>query len=90
MGKTVKKIIISTLAMFLAFGINKSFASEKDSHEKFLVIGHRGVSGLAPEHTFPSYDLVKKQKGDYIEIDIQMTKDGKLVAMHDTSSRPYN
>nr|WP_226579946.1 glycerophosphodiester phosphodiesterase [Halobacillus litoralis] len=53
--------------------------------ERFLVIGHRGVSGLAPEHTIPAYDLVKEKKGSYIEVDIQMTKDGRLVAMHDTN-----
>jgi glycerophosphoryl diester phosphodiesterase len=48
-----------------------------------LNIGHRGASGYAPEHTIPSYDLALEQGADYIEIDLQMTKDGVLVAMHD-------
>jgi glycerophosphoryl diester phosphodiesterase len=48
-----------------------------------LNIGHRGASGYAPEHTIPSYDLALDQGADYIEIDLQMTKDGVLVAMHD-------
>src|SRR5919199_3213688 len=46
-------------------------------------IGHRGASGLAPEHTFASYDLALKLGADYIEQDLQMTKDGVLVVMHD-------
>jgi glycerophosphoryl diester phosphodiesterase len=48
-----------------------------------LNIGHRGASGYAPEHTIPAYDLALEQGADYIEIDLQMTKVGVLVAMHD-------
>jgi glycerophosphoryl diester phosphodiesterase len=48
-----------------------------------LNIGHRGASAYAPEHTFASYDLALEQGADYIEIDLQMTADGVLVAMHD-------
>jgi glycerophosphoryl diester phosphodiesterase len=46
-------------------------------------IGHRGASGYAPEHTFASYDLALKLGADYIEQDLQLTKDGVLVVMHD-------
>jgi glycerophosphoryl diester phosphodiesterase len=81
--------MFTVMALFFVVGSTSSFATEKSdptmNDKKFLVIGHRGVSGLAPEHTTASYDLVKEQKGDYIEIDLQMTKDGKLVAMHDTT-----
>ena len=48
-----------------------------------LNIGHRGASGYAPEHTFPAYDLALKMGADYIEQDLQITKDGVLVVMHD-------
>src|SRR3954471_6678564 len=48
-----------------------------------LIIAHRGASGLAPEHTFASYDLALKLGADYIEQDLQMTSDGVLVVMHD-------
>ncbi|WP_273851221.1 glycerophosphodiester phosphodiesterase [Guptibacillus spartinae] len=50
---------------------------------KLLNVAHRGASGHAPEHTIPSYRLGEEMKGDYIEVDLQMTKDGKLIAMHD-------
>jgi glycerophosphoryl diester phosphodiesterase len=44
------------------------------------VIGHRGASGYAPEHTFASYDLALTLTlgVDYIEQDIAMTADGVL------------
>ena len=48
-----------------------------------LVIGHRGASGHAPEHTIASYDLAVSMGADYIEQDLQLTRDGILVALHD-------
>lgn len=48
-------------------------------------IGHRGASGYAPEHTIPSYDLALELGADYIEQDLQLTSDGVLVAIHDTT-----
>jgi len=50
---------------------------------KILNVAHRGASGHAPEHTLPAYKLGEQMHGDYIEIDLQMTKDGVLIAMHD-------
>lgn len=53
-------------------------------NKRYVNIGHRGASGYAPEHTFASYDKSLNEMGaDYLEIDLQMTKDGHLVAMHD-------
>ncbi|HEV7720440.1 MAG TPA: glycerophosphodiester phosphodiesterase [Iamia sp.] len=48
-----------------------------------VVVGHRGASGYAPEHTFASYDLALEQGADYIEQDLQLTSDGVLVVLHD-------
>lgn len=56
-----------------------------------LVIAHRGASGYLPEHTQGGYELAIKLKADYIEPDLQFTKDGQLVAMHDeTLTRTTN
>ncbi|HDX9610156.1 TPA: glycerophosphodiester phosphodiesterase [Bacillus toyonensis] len=54
-------------------------------------IAHRGASAYAPEHTIAAYKLGQQLKGEYVEIDLQMTKDGHLVAMHDeTVNRTTN
>lgn len=50
-----------------------------------LVIAHRGASGLAPEHTFASYDLARALGADYLEHDAQLTADGVLVSIHDAT-----
>lgn len=56
-----------------------------------LIIGHRGAAGHAPEHTFASYDLALEMGADFIEQDLQLTKDGTIVVMHDsTLSRTTN
>lgn len=48
-----------------------------------LIIGHRGASGYAPEHTFASWDRALALGVDYLEQDLQLTRDGVLVVMHD-------
>ncbi|MBI38078.1 MAG: glycerophosphodiester phosphodiesterase [Leptospiraceae bacterium] len=47
------------------------------------LMAHRGVSGLAPEETRPAYLLARELGADYLEADIQRTKDGVLIALHD-------
>lgn len=49
----------------------------------FLVIGHRGAAGLAPEHTRPSFERALAIGVDMIELDVQLTRDGHLVVVHD-------
>jgi glycerophosphoryl diester phosphodiesterase len=49
------------------------------------VIAHRGASAEAPEHTFAAWDLALAQGADWIEQDLQMTRDGQLVVLHDDS-----
>jgi glycerophosphoryl diester phosphodiesterase len=48
-----------------------------------LVIAHRGASGYLPEHTLAGYELAVRLGADYIEPDLQLTRDNVLVAMHD-------
>lgn len=47
------------------------------------VIAHRGASYLAPESTLPAYLMARELGADYLEIDLQRTKDGTLVVVHD-------
>jgi glycerophosphoryl diester phosphodiesterase len=49
------------------------------------LIAHRGASGYAPEHTLEAYRLALRQGADFVEPDLQITRDGVLVCLHDTS-----
>jgi glycerophosphoryl diester phosphodiesterase len=55
------------------------------SEQPVDVIAHRGSSGVAPENTLAAIRLAIAQKADVIENDIQRTRDGALVIMHDTT-----
>ncbi|WP_242239496.1 glycerophosphodiester phosphodiesterase [Bacillus cereus group sp. BfR-BA-01309] len=74
-------IVISTFVFHKANELKYTRAINQLNHIKN--IAHRGASAYAPEHTIAAYKLGQQLKGDYIEIDLQMTKDGHLVAMHD-------
>jgi glycerophosphoryl diester phosphodiesterase len=51
------------------------------------IIAHRGASYLAPEETRPAYLLAREMGVDYLELDLQRTKDGVLIALHDDDLR---
>ncbi|KMY45706.1 glycerophosphodiester phosphodiesterase [Bacillus sp. FJAT-27916] len=90
----MKKVILLLAVFIFVFTGLLSIDNDASVIEKeidILNVAHRGASGYAPEHTIASYQLGDKMNGDYIEIDLQMTKDGKLIAMHDdTINRTTN
>lgn len=51
------------------------------------IIGHRGASSAAPENTVASIKEAWKEKADGTELDIYLTKDGKIVTIHDESTK---
>ncbi|MBT2615085.1 MULTISPECIES: glycerophosphodiester phosphodiesterase family protein [unclassified Bacillus (in: firmicutes)] len=74
----MKKLLIIIITLLLT-GCSAQ-ASETD---ELLIIAHRGDSSEAPEHTMPSYEKAINSRADFIEIDLRMTKDNQLIAMHD-------
>jgi len=48
-----------------------------------MVIAHRGFSGAAPENTLAAFRKAIDVGSDLIELDIQLSKDGKIVVIHD-------
>jgi glycerophosphoryl diester phosphodiesterase len=47
------------------------------------IIAHRGASGHAPENTFAAYRLAIELGSHFIEVDLQVSRDGHIVAIHD-------
>ncbi len=50
------------------------------------IIAHRGASADAPENTLASIQEAWRQGADAAEIDVQLTADGQLVAIHDDTT----
>ncbi|BDG32337.1 glycerophosphodiester phosphodiesterase [Parageobacillus thermoglucosidasius] len=95
-GWPLSTILFSLLALY----VFRDAAADKPDTQLFTplpivdhigVIAHRGASGYAPEHTLTAYKKAIQMKADYVELDLHMTKDGELVAIHDaTLSRTTN
>ncbi|MFC3883557.1 glycerophosphodiester phosphodiesterase [Bacillus songklensis] len=82
--------------LYILFIFAAIFAEELESKElqpkkseagglnpRIKTVAHRGASRFAPENTLAAFDLAVQQKADYIEMDVQMAKDGELVVIHD-------
>ncbi len=52
-------------------------------YQKKTLIAHRGASAYAPENTLEAYRLALQQGATFVEQDLQITKDGVLVCLHD-------
>ncbi len=48
-----------------------------------LVIAHRGLVSAGVENTIPALEAVVPLHPDFVEIDIQQTKDGQFAVLHD-------
>jgi glycerophosphoryl diester phosphodiesterase len=75
---------LAVATLFTSSGTSaNSIEQQLEALQDFQVIAHRGASGHAPEHTLPAWQLAHDMGADYLELDIQMTADGRLVVFHD-------
>ncbi|MDP4549529.1 glycerophosphodiester phosphodiesterase family protein [Alkalihalobacillus macyae] len=84
MKKVLPLSLIVTLIMSLFFVADGEVSASKNG-QYVQTVAHRGASGYAPENTMAAFEKAVKMKADYIEIDVQQTKDGELIVIHDTS-----
>lgn len=96
LGLTALALVVLVLGFF-GWGAWQSPPSagralaEKSNIPYPAVVAHRGASALAPEETAPAYQLALAMGVDYLELDLQRTKDGILIALHDdTLARTTN
>lgn len=51
--------------------------------QMFINYAHRGASEYAPENTMSAFDMALQLGANGIELDLQRTRDGKIVIFHD-------
>ncbi|MVV50665.1 glycerophosphodiester phosphodiesterase [Pseudomonas sp. PB120] len=82
----------SALLLSLMIGLGQAQAASEPSPSALAatmgiphpaVIAHRGASFDAPESTAAAYKLARDLGADYLEMDLQRSKDGVLFALHD-------
>lgn len=89
--KKIKKILAGAVivsAVLNLFYINNNFGLASTNVQLFkniLVAAHRGDSTEAPENTLAAIEKAIDNMADYAEIDVQETKDGVVVLLHDSN-----
>lgn len=76
-------LYVSALALVAAIVCSGARADGASNARRQLLIAHRGASAYAPENTLPAFRLAIEMGADYVEYDLQVTKDKQLVCLHD-------
>ena len=83
MKQSIKAIAAALAALSTMTEAKITTAPYFYNKDRPLVISHRGSSGHFPEHSLGGYVDAYYGGADFIELDLQITKDGQLVAQHD-------
>ncbi len=89
----LRNITLGALTLCLTAGVcTPAVATEVEpSDSNPLVIGHRGAAGVAPENTLEAIKAGSQSGAEFIEIDVQLSKDGVPFIFHDgTPARTTN
>ena len=73
-----KDIFVMVCAILLAI-------QPEPMRNKPLVCAHRGYSSIAPENTLVSIEKAIESGADYVEFDVRLTKDSRVVLLHDST-----
>lgn len=89
-GQYLKTVLLTIVVAFVGLGafaqthVDKTRQKLFDKHDKeVLVVAHRGDWRYAPENSLAAIENAINMGVDVVEIDIQKTKDGQLILMHD-------
>jgi glycerophosphoryl diester phosphodiesterase len=76
--------VFATLAFVaLALGSAAFLVSRLDLQGDAAITAHRGAKAAAPENTLAAFQAAIDAGADYVELDVQHTRDGQVVVMHD-------
>ena len=76
---------VTALTVVPATAVSAAQGHRKVRLNPVLNIAHRGASAYAPENTLAAFRLAGQQGADLAELDVQQTKDRKLVVIHDVT-----
>ena len=78
--------IVVTVGLTLGFFLCSGRLNPNIEYVRTMeVTAHRGASAFYPENTMAAFEGAKELGADWIELDVQQSKDGKIIVMHDTN-----
>ena len=92
--KTLRRVFLAAGCLFLAaaFGFGYLIASGRVNPQieyvrTMEITAHRGASAVYPENTMAAFQGAWELGADWIELDVQQTRDGQLIIMHDSNTK---
>ncbi len=76
---------MKTAGYFIVIVFLLSCMQNSEPYRRPAVIAHRGASGIAPENTLAAVQKALDAGADMVEIDVHLSKDNKVIVMHDAS-----
>ncbi|MBQ3666330.1 MAG: glycerophosphodiester phosphodiesterase [Lachnospiraceae bacterium] len=86
--KTISIIVLVSAflnILYISFDIGIEGIYNVQLFKKTVIAAHRGYSAEAPENTIPAFEAAIEHFSDYVELDVQETKDGEVIVMHDSN-----
>ena len=78
-------MILAADSLLVLVMIGDSIPERIPGNDSVAVTAHRGGARVAPENTLSAMEAAVESLADYAEIDVQETKDGEIVLLHDTN-----
>ena len=79
----MRALCLWLLAAAIAASASGSRKSVVREERKVIVIAHRGAGSLAPDNTLAAIRKAIALGVDYLELDVETTRDGRLICSHD-------
>ena len=80
---TGRLVAAAVMAAGVAAIVGFLFMEGLRAEDNALIIAHRGASIAAPENTLAAVALAIQEGADYVEFDVQESRDGRVVVAHD-------
>lgn len=71
------------VGLYSSFLADSALSCDGSRADKKIVIAHRGASGYLPEHTIAAKAMAYAMGADYVEQDLVMTRDDRIIVLHD-------
>lgn len=84
---SITALILLVESGYLVYAASAGAIIPEGFEQEVQITAHRGGARMAPENTLSALEYSIESLSDYAEIDVQETKDGELVLLHDTSLR---
>ena len=78
-------ILLATGFLYILDMVYHGFSLSDDIIAETQITAHRGSSRSAPENTMAAIAAAVEEMADYVEVDVQLTKDGVIVLGHDAN-----